>query len=325
MSDRVARTPGARSLIITIFGGWKHHYFPTRTSDTTFRLAKGERANDLSLKRNLGLLLARLRGWNKVVFIDDDITLSDTDIRRLAWQLDEDQVAGMVVRQHPDNSVVCHARRLAGFYQDVFVTGAALGVHCNSLPLSFFPDIYNEDWFFFAKEATARKLPYVGEAMQVAYDPYGSPHRARREEFGDLLAEGLYALIAENKRCLLFGEVLRESTRTYWSQFIDARHEVMTEVETALRDDPYEKADENLIMSALAALSAAKNQLNAISPDICINFLDAWQNDLDDWQRFSTGLNNVSSIRDAMDFLQLKSWIRTDFGAAAVDSENSIS
>jgi hypothetical protein len=59
-------------------------------------------------------------------------------------QLDRHQVAGMHVRHFPDNSVVCHARRLAGFAQDVFVTGAALGVHCNSLPLSFFPDIYKQ-------------------------------------------------------------------------------------------------------------------------------------------------------------------------------------
>jgi hypothetical protein len=36
-------------------------------------------------------------------------------------------VAGMIVRKHPDNSVVCHARRDAGLQQDVFLTGAALG------------------------------------------------------------------------------------------------------------------------------------------------------------------------------------------------------
>jgi hypothetical protein len=323
VSDRVARTPGARSLIITIFDGWKHCCFPTRTSDSAFRLAKGDRANDLSLKRNLGLLLARLRGWNKVVFIDDDITLSETNIRRLAWHLDEEQVAGMVVRQHPDNSVVCHARRLAGLYQDVFVTGAALGVHCNSLPLSFFPDIYNEDWFFFAKEAIARKLPYVGEAMQVKYNPYASPYRARREEFGDLLAEGLYALIGENERSLSFGEVFRGSTRSYWSQFIDARYEVIAEVETALRHDLDEEVEESLRPSALAALNAAKSQLDTITPDICLNFLDAWQDDLDDWQKFSTGLNSVGGTREAMDFLQLKRWILTDFGAAAVDWETA--
>jgi hypothetical protein len=77
------------------------------------------------------------------------VTLARTDnVARLAEQLDRYQVAGMIVRNFPDNSVVCHARRDAGLPQDVFWTGAVLGVHCNNLPLSFFPDIYNEDWFF---------------------------------------------------------------------------------------------------------------------------------------------------------------------------------
>ena len=100
-------------------------------------------------------------------------------LARLAGQLETHQVAGMVVRRFPDNSVVCHARRLAGLTQDVFVSGAVLGVHCNSLPLSLFPDIYNEDWFFFAKEAARRRLPRVGHAVQEQYEPFADPQRAR--------------------------------------------------------------------------------------------------------------------------------------------------
>ena len=61
--------------------------------------ANADRKSDLSAKRNIGLLLARLHGWNKIVFVDDDITLSRTDnIARLAGQLDRHQVAGMIVR-----------------------------------------------------------------------------------------------------------------------------------------------------------------------------------------------------------------------------------
>ena len=45
------------------------------------------------------------------------------------------------------------------------------------------------------EEAAARKLPRVGHAKQAEYDPFANPDRARREEFGDLLAEGLYALM----------------------------------------------------------------------------------------------------------------------------------
>ena len=168
VAKRVANTPGAKCLIIPIPEGWTHSALPSQTSDPIFANAKARRASDLSAKRNLGLLLARSHGWNKIAFVDDDITLSRTDnIARLAGQLDAHQVAGMVVPQHPDNSVVCHARRLAGRFQDVFVTGAVLGVHCNSLPLSYFPDIYNEDWFFFAKEAATRMLPRVGTARQT--------------------------------------------------------------------------------------------------------------------------------------------------------------
>jgi hypothetical protein len=45
-----------------------------------------------------------------------------------------------IVRKHPDNSGVRPARRDDGLQQDIFLTGAALGVHCNTLPLSFFPE-----------------------------------------------------------------------------------------------------------------------------------------------------------------------------------------
>ncbi len=118
--------------------------------------------------------------------------------------------------------------------QDVFVTGAVLGVHCNNLPLSFFPDIYNEDWFFFAKEAAARRLPRVGTARQAEYDPFASPERARREEFGDLLAEGLFALFGEARPGMSLDEQLRGATRGYWDRFIEARQDVLTETRTVL-------------------------------------------------------------------------------------------
>ena len=263
------------------------------------------RESDLSAKRNIGLLLARLHGWNKIVFVDDDVTLSRTDnVARLAGQLDRYQVAGMVVRDYPDNSVVCHARRAAGLPQDVFLTGAVLGVHCNSLPLSFFPDIYNEDWFFFAREAASRQLRGVGQATQLEYNPYASPDRARREEFGDLLAEGLFALMGEVDPSVRFGEQLRAANEAYWSRFIEARHNVITETMALLSVAVERSGDDGRLSSALVSLAAAQHHLDhMITADDCVSFVDAWQDDLEDWQRFSSGVNNVGSTRDAMDFL----------------------
>jgi hypothetical protein len=325
VARRVARTPGGRSLIVSIPESWKHDEFPTRSSAEEFQKASAQRTSDLSAKRNVGLLLARLHGWNKIAFVDDDVTLSQTDnIARLAGQLDDHQVAGMVVRRFPDNSVVCHARRLAGLHQDVFLTGAVLGVHCNSLPLSFFPDIYNEDWFFFADEAASRRLPRVGNATQAEYDPFGSPIRARHEEFGDLLAEGIYALISQEDRRVPFDELLRGATKTYWDRFIDARREAINESKTALEHFMDRDRPKGYVAAALDSLAAAENQLDSISTDSCVNFLQAWRDDRADWQRFATRVNSVGSTREAMDVLELKTWTLTEFGdfidLKAVDS-----
>jgi hypothetical protein len=272
-------------------------------------------------------LLARLHGWNKIVFVDDDVTLSRTDnVARLAGQLDRYQVAGMTVWDFPDNSVVCHARRDAGLSQDVFLTGAVLGVHCNNLPLSYFPDIYNEDWFFFAREAASRQLRKVGKATQSEYDPYASPDRARCEEFGDLLAEGLFALMGEADPSVRFRDQIRAADGAYWLRFIEARHDVITETNSLLSDALERKGDNGRESAALTSLAAAQNQLDhIITADDCVNFLDAWQDDLDAWQRFSSRVNNVGSTRDAMEFLQLNAWSRAEFGAAAVESQNEFS
>jgi hypothetical protein len=309
IAERASTSPGLRALVVEIPKNWGHPDFPAETSSEAFRTANAGRASDLSAKRNIGLLLARLHGWNKIAFLDDDITISRLgNVARLAAQLDRHQVAGMIIRKHPDNSVVCHARRDAGLQQDVFLTGAALAVHCNSLPLSFFPDIYNEDWFFFAPQAAGRQLPRVGYAKQPKYDPYASPDRARCEEFGDLLAEGLCALIADEDSSLPFGEQLRGATTAYWSRFIEARRQVLTETKTLLVGLLDKNGASGRASSAIASLEAAGSQLDKITADLCVNFIIAWREDLGDWQKFSTALNNVGSSLEAMDFLGLRTW-----------------
>jgi hypothetical protein len=312
---RVSKTPGARSLVIEVAEEWNHPGIPTQTSAQPFENASANRGSCLSGKRNLGLLLARLQGWNKIAFVDDDITVScPDDMGRLAGQLDEHQVVGMRVLHFPDNSVVCHARRLAGLDQDVFVTGAVLGVHCNDLPLSFFPDVYNEDWFFFAEEAAARHLPCAGDASQTEYNPFQSPERARQEEFGDLLAEGLYALVGGNDSDTALDEQLRHATEAYWSRFIDARRELLNETMTLLCNRLDTDSDHRRKLTALTSVAAAESQLNIITADICADFLDAWRTDLRDWQRFSNNVNSVRSTGDAMDFLELNTWTEVRFG-----------
>jgi hypothetical protein len=294
---------------------WSLAELPKRTSDIAFEKANAYRKSDLSAKRNLGLLLARLHGWRKIVFLDDDIKpVGRRDLARIAGQLDEHQMAGMMIKWFPDNSVVCHARRQAKLWQDVFVSGAVLGVRCDDRPLSFFPDIYNEDWFFFAEEAAGRQLPCAGRAKQTEYDPFASPNRARWEEFGDLLAEGLYACFGRGDLGLKFSDRLTKATRTYWSYFIESRQKVINDTQTEL-DRLFDRSPCNTdILSAIKSLAAAETQLDSITADLCVDFLAAWQEDLDKWRRFSNCLGRVGNTSEAMDFAQLETWTLINSG-----------
>ena len=323
VAAQVSRS-GAMALVIEMPDIWAHPGIPNRTSDLAFKKANARRQSDLSAKRNLGLLLARLNGWTKIAFLDDDImSVRKRAIARLAGQLEKHQVAGMVIRKFPDNSVVCHARRLGGFEQDVFVSGAVLGVRCNDR-LSFFPDIYNEDWFFFAREAAARKLPSVGNARQAKFNPFINPNRARSEEFGDLLAEGLYALFGRHHPSTPFDELLDKATNSYWWSFMDARLKVINESHRTLYKLLNANPTDGYKSSALNSLAAAKSHLkSAINPQLCVNFLDAWREDLMYWRKLSGCISKLGGHREAMEFLKLKTWILVEFGRGVVDSETA--
>jgi hypothetical protein len=312
IAERLSRVHRARGIVVQLDDGYA---LPTKHWNTgEFAAVSGGRSSDLSTKRNVGLLLGRLQGWNKVIFVDDDITVSRTDIARLSAQLDTYQIAGMACRTHPDNSVFCHARRLAKLPQDVFVTGAVLGVNCSDLPLQFFPDIYNEDWFFFAETAARHRLTKAGEARQAEYDPFGSQARAEHEEFGDLLAEGLYSLIEDRGPRYSFRQLTHQANRQFWSSYIDVRRQNLAEARSLLRSYVDRKDCGVRVEAAVASLTAADQRYetahNRITADRCVEFLEAWQEDIVEWSRYYTCTNNVGNMRDTLDVLGLTKWQR---------------
>ena len=128
----VASTTGCRALVVEVPEGYGHDFFTYETSTCLdFQSANANRQSDLSLKRNIGLLLAKLLSWHKIMYLDDDIYgIHAAQLAKVSAQLDNYPVAGLVTRHYPDNSVVCHANRVSGANQDNFITGSALGVNC---------------------------------------------------------------------------------------------------------------------------------------------------------------------------------------------------
>jgi hypothetical protein len=263
---------------------------PKLQTSTVLGASRLTRRTDTSAKRNLGLVLARLLGWKNVVFLDDDITVPDaTDLERAAALLDGRDGVGLHIGGFPDNSVVCHANRETGAKQDTFIGGGALVVPANRID-SFFPEIYNEDWFFLLGETMLRPVGQVGRAMQTPYDPFASPERARRQEFGDVLAEGLFALFDD-------GMKIADADPAYWTSYLATRLDLIERIQARIENaGPITAKGKQMLES----LTAASGRLQFIRADQCTEYLAAWQQDRMRWRGFMNGMRPIRRRPDGM-------------------------
>lgn len=285
--------PGLSWTAVDLPAGYRHELLAMRTA--SIGDVRARRLGDLSVKRNLGLLLARLAGWPSVLFLDDDIDgIDPLVIRAAAGALARCEVVGLIVDDYPDNSVVCHANRLAGGRQDVFVSGSALLARTDR-PTSFFPDVYNEDWLFYLHALTRRSVASHGRARQLPYRPFADPNRAAAEEFGDTLAEGLVSLLDNRARLSAAGEAC------YWRRFLGLRREFISTVAGRIADQPPD--DER--RAALHALDAAERRRAAITPGSCAAYVRTWRADRLDWARRLAELDCLGSLPLALRRLDL--------------------
>jgi hypothetical protein len=233
------------------------------------------RKTDTSAKRNLGLILSHMIGWERIVFLDDDILVRDPDhLRQAAGLLDTYNAVGLTIGGYPDNSVVCHAYRIVGGKQESFVGGGALVVG-TARSRSFFPDIYNEDWFYLLDAKMGlQPLAASGEAIQRPYDPFRTPDRARAEELGDVLAEGTFWLLDQ-------GRSVADADEAHWAAFLNRRGRFIVHVLGMVERSAVEPAEKARMV---ASLKAALGRLACITPSLCLDYMRAWTADWYRWQ-----------------------------------------
>jgi hypothetical protein len=266
-----------RLLAIDVPKGHVHELLRFSTSALAPRQS-GRR--DTSHKRNLGLLLAHMVGWKRILFLDDDITVgAPADVTRAAGLLDRYDSVGLSIGGFPDNSVVCHAHRIGQGEQDTFVGGGALAV---SVPrtLSFFPEIYNEDWFFLLDKIRLQPVAVTGVALQQEYDPFAHSDRAMYEEFGDVLAEGVFWLLDQHRR-------VQDATQPFWRWFLEKRGWFIDDVARRIQNEEFDPA---LRQRILVALAVAQRQRESISAELCAEYLRAWRADRTRWRNVVAAL-----------------------------------
>jgi len=293
----LARRSFSDAIVIDLPDDYGHdllHFRALASIKDDLPAACSYRATDLSAKRNLGLILARMLGWRRIFFLDDDIRdINPSDVQSTVSMLGFFHTAGMRVTDYPDNSVVCHAHRMTGGMQDVFVTGAALAVDCHRSS-GFFPNIYNEDWLFFYDAASAGRLGSSScQVTQLRYNPFADPRRAAWQEFGDVLAEGLYAMLD-------FGIGMEYATAEYWSYFLDARRRFFDAI-SRRSDMMRPETREELLRSVEAARECSAE----ISPELFDRYIKLWRQDLRDWQWRVTRIRRAPSLDAALHALGL--------------------
>lgn len=278
---------------------------PTRTSMRlprlrTSRLLAGTRfarRSDLSAKRNLALAVCHMTGWERVLFLDDDIKICDeSHVTRAAGLLDTHSAVGFFIDGFPDHSVVCHAYLRAGGPQQSFIGGGALAVHVTR-NRSFFPDIYNDDWFYLldAKKGL-QPVATTGRVIQTKYDPFRNPERARAEELGDVLAEGAFWLL-DQKRSLV------EADLSHWEEFLDRRGRFIGHVLDLVEQSGIETGEKARM---IAALKASTGRLAHIKPELCRDYLQACAADRELWCSHLDRLPVKQSPREALAYLGLR-------------------
>ncbi|MFC6092785.1 hypothetical protein [Saccharothrix lopnurensis] len=299
---KLARGSGVETLVLDV-GRLPRPLMPRLATTEVLRGTEFERRTDTSLKRNLGLLVSRVLGWERVAFLDDDIAVPrPRDLDSAAGLVSAGFAAvGLAVGGFPDNSVVCHAHRETGGEQGTFIGGGALVIGHESMT-SFFPSVYNEDWFFLLDDHGLRRSAKTGEVLQKPYDPFADELRAQTEEFGDCLAEGVFALLDDEGG---FGAATDEG---YWWEFLLGRAALIEGILERLRSRR-RRDDEALRMEM--ALRAARKRCRAIEPSLCVRYLKALAQDRRTWaEHVEKHPRAATDLRGALDVLRL-----TDHGA----------
>ena len=255
----------------------------------TSRLLAGtifERRTDVSAKRNLALVLSHMLGWERVVFLDDDIQVpSPSDLSKATSLLKIHAAVGLRNTGFPDNSVVCHAFRKVGGKQETFIGGGALAVDVKR-NRSFFPNVYNEDWFYVLDAGKQmQSVASVGRVIQNTYDPYRTTDRARAEEFGDVLAEGTFWLLDQGKTASAGG-------LAHWRDFLQKRRRFIEHVLDLVERSANIESAERARM--IEALKAALGRRARITAELCVAYLRAWVTDQEQWQRHIEAVQQLS-------------------------------
>lgn len=226
---------------------------------------------NLGFIRNYALMLSKGLGYNKVLFMDDDIVVKDINIIKIMLKkLDSADFVGAKITGMPDDSIVGHLMRACGGEYYEFLCGGFLAIDLNSVS-EYFLNYYNEDqiWLFLHKP-TVRFETYGEVEQQGQLTFRNAKVKALKQEFGEILEEGVEEAFTRRDFTLLVKE-------DFWKEICDIRIDYLN----SLQELPVGKKIESVATNVHKSLMDYHAN---VSYDTFTNVFDKYLNDLDLWR-----------------------------------------
>ena len=222
---------------------------------------------DLPLKRNYALWHAYKNRFHRILLLDDDIRELNADRLRAGTNaLSRWSIVGFFVDPFPDTSVIGHVELSVGESVRPFLSGSCLFVQTDR-PVGFFPQIYNEDWIFMAPEIAKGHVLSLGSVEQEPYDPFCDDSLSSFQEPGEIIADGLFALLAVS-------DYDRRLELPVWGDFLSLRRSWLRNLAGLVQDQPQR-----------TAVDKALEKCGTISANDCVDYIKDWEYDRLQWNR----------------------------------------
>ena len=222
---------------------------------------------DLPLKRNYALWHAYKNRFRRILLLDDDIRELNADRLRAGTNaLSRWGIVGYFVDPFPDTSVIGHVELNVGESVRPFLSGSCLFVQTDR-PVGFFPQIYNEDWIFMAPEIAKGHILSLGSIEQAPYDPFCDDSLSVFQEPGEIIAGGLFALLAVS-------DYDRRLELSSWGEILSLRRSWLRYLTGLVQDQPLRRA-----------VDKALEKCETISAKDCVGFIEDWEYDRLQWNR----------------------------------------
>lgn len=231
----------------------------------------GKETWSLGFNRNYAILYALSKGYEKVIFTDDDVLIPDIrSIDAIFDNLEWHNHIGVDIENMPDDSVVGHIYRAGHLLQARYVSGTFLGVDLTKPVNNFYLNIYNEDWIWLYLENRGNPVFKVGKVGQMRFDPFqNGVEKALFQEFGEICWEGVLGLDTDF-------ETDRLKQEAYWKKVIYKRLRDIKNIDNLVMHPELSVPVEN-IKNALMALHAE------LRPSMFSNLFNEYYEGLDHW------------------------------------------